>query len=163
MENEQVEVVEQEQQVNEYQKYLDSINQLKSNTVSKDKYDKLAEENKTLLESIVNGQKLAAAETDNAPKYTKEDLIKQMIRPEIKANDFVEAALKYRDLVIEETGKDPFVAYGHMVQPSQEAYDSAERAATVFKECLDNSDGDCTLFVQGLQNRTNDVRLPGIK
>lgn len=45
----------QETEVNEYQKYLDSINELKSNTVSKDKYDKIMEENKTLLESIVNG------------------------------------------------------------------------------------------------------------
>lgn len=153
----------QETEVNEYQKYLDSINELKSNTVSKDKYDKIMEENKTLLESIVNGQKYAAAETDDAPKYTKEELVKKMLTPGIKANEYVDTALKFRELVIAEGGNDPFVGTGHYIQPSTEAQIAADKAADVFTQCLENSNGNDVLFVQGLQNRTNDVRLPGVK
>lgn len=149
-------------QENEYQKYLDSINKLKSNTVSKDEYNKLAEENKTLLDSIVNGQKYAAAESDSAPKYTKEELVKKMLTPGIKSNEFVDTALKFRELVIEETGKDPFVASGHYIQPSPDAQESANRAGEVFAQCLESSSGNSTLFTQGLQNRINDVRLPGV-
>lgn len=160
-ENEKKETNENEQ--NEYQKYLDSIDKIKANTVPKDKYDKVLEENKTLLESIVNGQNYAAAESDNTPKPTKEELVKKMLTPGIKSNEYIETALKFRELVIEETGKDPFVASGHYIQHTPEADAAAERAADVFEQCLKDSNGNNTLFVQGLQNRTNDVRLPGVK
>ena len=38
--------------------YLAAINELKQNTVDRQKYDQLKAENKKLLESIVNGQEI---------------------------------------------------------------------------------------------------------
>lgn len=86
-----------------------------------------------------------------------------MLTPGIKANEYVDTALKFRELVIAEGGNDPFVGTGHYIQPSTEAQIAADKAADVFTQCLENSNGNDVLFVQGLQNRTNDVRLPGVK
>ena len=52
---------EETTQQNENQQYIDAIRDLKANTVSKDRYNKLMEENKNLLNSLVNGEVVATA------------------------------------------------------------------------------------------------------
>lgn len=64
---------------NENQQYIDAIRDLKANTVSKDRYNKLMEENKNLLNSLVNGESVATA----APSQQNElppiqDLVNEM-------------------------------------------------------------------------------------
>lgn len=145
------------------QMYLDAINDLKSKSVSKDKYDKLVEENRNLLQSIVNGQSAASAEEPTEELPSKEELVKAMTSGTLSADDYVKAALTFRDIIFKETGKDVFVASGHYIQPSNDAQASAERTADVFAQCLESSSGNSTEFVQKLQNRTNDVRIPGCK
>ena len=41
---------EQNEQTNEYQTYIDEIQNLKENTVSKDQYEKKCEENRKLIQ-----------------------------------------------------------------------------------------------------------------
>ena len=53
--------MEETTQQNENQQYIDAIRDLKANTVSKDRYNKLMEENKNLLNSLVNGESVATA------------------------------------------------------------------------------------------------------
>ena len=62
-ENEQLtnQTNEQNENINENQQYIDAIRDLKANSVSKDRYNKLMEENKNLLNSLVNGEVVATA------------------------------------------------------------------------------------------------------
>ena len=69
---------EETTQQNENQQYIDAIRDLKANTVSKDRYNKLMEENKNLLNSLVNGESVAAAAPSQAELPPIQDLVNEM-------------------------------------------------------------------------------------
>lgn len=139
---------------NENQQYIDAIRDLKANTVSKDRYNKLMEENKNLLNSLVNGESVAAA----APSQQKElppiqDLVDEMRGKHLSDIEFVEKALEFRDRILEETGEDCFVSKGHNITPTQESYIAAQRTADIYRECLDYANGDNKVFMNELMRR----------
>ena len=139
---------------NENQQYIDAIRDLKANTVSKDRYNKLMEENKNLLNSLVNGESVAAA----APSQQNElppiqDLVNEMRGKQLNDIEFVEKALEFRERVLEETGEDCFVSKGHNITPTQESYIAAQRTADIYRECLDYANGDNKVFMNELMRR----------
>lgn len=149
------EILEQmEEQESSNQHYIDAINNLKSNSVSKDAYNKLVEENKNLLQSLVNGSQVSA---DEAPVEEKDlmQLRRELFKPEKELSDieYVEKALELRARVLEETGEDCFVAKAHGYTPGYDAFQSAEKTAAVFQECLDEANGSNERFISALQTR----------
>lgn len=153
--------VETPEQNNNNQQYIDIIKDLKANTVSKDRYNQLMEENKTLLQSLVNGEVV----TPVAPEVEKppiEDLVNEMRGKNISDISFVEKALEFRDRVLEETGEDCFVSKGHNITPTQESYIAAQRTADIYKECLEYANGDNQAFINELQRRMIDNSLGNI-
>lgn len=68
----------EETNINENQQYIDAIRDLKANTVSKDRYNKLMEENKNLLNSLVNGESVAAAAPSQTELPPIQDLVNEM-------------------------------------------------------------------------------------
>ena len=60
--------VSDNQEIDSTADYIDTINKLKANTVDKAQFMKLKEENRKLLDSIVNGQGL------EQPKKEKKDI-----------------------------------------------------------------------------------------
>lgn len=68
----------EETNINENQQYIDAIRDLKANTVSKDRYNKLMEENKNLLNSLVNGESVAAAAPSQPELPPIQDLVNEM-------------------------------------------------------------------------------------
>lgn len=153
--------VETPEQENSNQQYIDMIKDLKANTVSKDRYNQLMEENKNLLESLVNGEVVAPA----APEVEKppiEDLVREMRGRNISDISFVEKALEFRDRVLEETGEDCFVSKGHNITPTQESYIAAQKTADIYKECLEYANGDNQAFINELQRRMVDNPLANI-
>lgn len=140
--------------------YLDQIENLKKTTVSKEKFDKLMQENKSLLESIVNG---TAGSTATAEEETVdvEAIRKDLFcGKELSNLDYCKKALALRNEILKRGGKDIFVGQGHQLNPTQEAFDSAQRVADVLEQCIESSGGDSTLFTAQLMARTNDVTLP---
>lgn len=69
---------EQNENINENQQYIDAIRDLKANSVSKDRYDKLMEENKNLLNSLVNGEVVATAAPSQPELPPIQDLVDEM-------------------------------------------------------------------------------------
>ena len=55
---------EQKEQTNEYQTYIDEIQNLRETTVSKDQYEKKCEENRRLIQSLANGTPLPGVEQE---------------------------------------------------------------------------------------------------
>lgn len=154
---------EQAQQKEPYAEYIEQINKLKENSVSKEEYQKVQEENRTLLQNLVNGQK-PSPEDKPEDKKPLLDLKKEtFMSGKINDVDYVQNLLEIRKRVIDEKGYDPFVANGAEIAPTQQDYESAEKVAKVLQECIDSSGGDNAIFVATLQNRMVDVNLPKVK
>lgn len=152
---EEKEKIETEQKVDDMtEDYLESIKNLKQNTVSKEDYNKLLDENKRLLKTVIDGQ---PGETETpTPKHRPiQEIRDELFNKENNNLRFAELSLELRDAVIEEGGEDPFLPIGEKIQPTQEDREKASKVATVFKECIQYADGDSQLFTQELQRRTN--------
>lgn len=153
--------VETPEQEDSNKQYIDIIKDLKTNTVSKDRYNQLMEENKHLLQSLVNGEVV----TPVAPEVEKppiKDLVSEMRGRNMSDISFVEKALEFRDRVLEETGEDCFVSKGHNITPTQESYIAAQKTADIYRECLDYANGDNKVFINELQRRMIDNSLANI-
>lgn len=150
-------VSQQENVEQDTNNYIEAIKEIKANSVSKQAYDKLREENKQLLDSLINGKEI------ELPKQ-KEPVDIDKIRSKLFDEDrplsnleYVSNALKLRDELLEKGERDPFLPYGQNISPTDEDITKAERVATVMKECLEYADGDSELFTNELMRRTNDA------
>lgn len=141
------------------QDYIQAINELKKNSVSRDEYDSLVAEKKELLNALVNGQTIEQSPEEDqglSAKDIRDSFFKD--GSEMNNYEFVKTALDLREAVLKETGNDIFVAAGNKLTPTQEDYDKAQKVADVFQQCLDYSNGDSELFTNELMRRTNDVQ-----
>ena len=142
--------------------YIDQIKKLKENSVSKEDYDKLRLDNKRLIDALANGTQMDVVE----PKVSTVEKINEL-RTKLfgKGNnlsnlDYCKTAVELRDALIENGERDPFLPFGHNVIATESDIESANRVATVMKECIDYADGDSDIFTNELQRRTVDVVIP---
>ena len=159
-ENENENVVTVEDNTNDY---IDQIKKLKENSVSKDDYDKLRADNKRLIDALANGTpidgkvepKIDAVENIN-------NLRKKLFSKGSNLDnlEYCKTAVELRDALIEKGERDPFLPFGHNVVATDSDYETANRVATVMKECIDYADGDSDIFTNELQRRTVDVVIP---
>jgi len=142
--------------------YLETIKNLKQNTVSKEAYDNLVAQNKQLLDAFVNGSGNPSGE----PQEKAEVVDVQKMRNELFGNtdmvnlEFVDKSLKLRKAVIEQGGDDPFVGRGSKLTPTREDYEAAERTANILQEMVDNAQGNNDAFLVEYNRRVNDVNIP---
>lgn len=134
------------------QDYLEAIQNLKDNTVSKEQYEKLRAENKKLLNAVLNDQK---ADNKEEPVETVEQLQNDLrkIKSEL-ANaqekgmsnlEFTSKALKYREKAMKLGLQDPFVP-NTPTGPEENDFRSAERVAEVLQKCVDEAKGNPATF-----------------
>ena len=143
--------------------YIDQIKKLKENSVSKDDYDKLRLDNKRLIDALANGTQVEGVVEPKVSAVEKiNNLRKKLFSKENGLNnlEYCDTALKLRDALIENGERDPFLPFGHEVVATDSDYESANRVATVMKECIDYADGDSNIFTNELQRRTVDVVIP---
>ena len=157
-ENENVSVVE-----DNASDYIEQIKKLKESSVSKDDYDKLKADNKKLIDALANGTQL------NDKVEPKIDAVENInnLRKKLFSKgsnlsnlDYCKTAVELRDALIENGERDPFLPFGHNVVITESDNESAERVASVLKECIDYADGDSDIFTNELQRRTVDVVIP---
>ena len=129
--------------------YLTAIKELKENTVELSKYEQLREENKKLIEAVVNGQQI---EQGQSQARTNDDIIKEMRNTQLTNLDFWIDTLEYRDNCLKSGKPDPFLPIGHKTAPTQNDIECANRVARVVKECIDYAKGDPQLFTSRLQS-----------
>lgn len=150
---------------NSNQHYIDAIKDLQANSVSKDRYNKLVEENKNLLNSLVNGEQLATANPSQQEVRTLKDIMNDQ-KACATRNDqcgYIKHALEFRDKLLEETGEDCFVSRGANVTPTEESYRNAQKVADIYKECLDYANGDSKAFINEVQRRMVDSPIANIR
>lgn len=131
--------------------YVEIIDELKRNTVSKDQYLKVVNEHKDLLAKFINNEKIE--DNSSEQSYSLDELKEKMNRHNVTNLEYADAALKLRAKVIEETGQDPFLPYGHKVNPTNADIEAANRVAQILQECIDDSEGDSRRFQMELERR----------
>lgn len=150
-------VSQQENVEQDTNNYIEAIKEIKANSVSKQAYDKLREENKQLLDSLINGKEIELPKQKEPVDVNKiRSTLFDENRP-LSNLEYVSNALKLRDELLERGERDPFLPYGQNISPTDEDITKAERVATVMKECLEYADGDSELFTNELMRRTNDA------
>lgn len=139
------------------QKYLDTINELKQNTVSKEKYEKILEENRQLLSNIVNG-------VENTKKEEKKvdlnSLRKTLISPNSTDLEIVKSALELRKEIMKNGGKDPFLPNSSNFQATNYEKERSEQIANIFQKCIETADGNNSVFINELNRITIDSPMP---
>ena len=135
--------------------YVAAIKELKEKTVSKESYQKLRDENKKLLQSLVNGEQIQA----EIEKPDINELRKELFNEDSNIDNvtFISKALELRTALIENGEPDPFLPVGKRITPTDEDISAANRVATVLQECVDYAQGDSQAFTNELQRRTIDT------
>ena len=149
-------VSEQNNVENDSNHYIEAIKEMKANTVDKEAYLKLKEENKQLLNSLVNGEEIKGQEPEQ--KESIEELRSKLFgtkRKDLNNLDFVENALKLRNALMESGQTDPFVPNGSKIKPTDEDFAKAKKVADTLQECVDYADGDPDVFTDELKRRIN--------
>lgn len=136
---------------------VDIITELRANTVSKDKYNKLEQEHTKLLKALARGEDV---EVEAPEKPNVDELRKSLFTDDVQFLsdiDMVSKTLQLRQAVIDEGGIDPFVPFGKRSAPEDSDFSTAEKVANVLQECLDYAEGDNKVFINELQRRTMDI------
>lgn len=142
--------------------YIAQIKNLKENSVSKDDYNKLKADNKKLIDALASGTQMDVVEPKMSAVENINNLRKKLFSKGNNLNnlEYCQAAVELRDALIEKGERDPFLPFGHNVVITESDNETANRVATVMKECIDYADGDSDVFTNELQRRTVDVVIP---
>lgn len=138
------------------QDYISAINEMKANTVSKDSYLKLKEENQKLINSLVKGGTIQI-QAEGKPDVN--ELRKKLFSKsaDLSNLDYVETALNLRNTLIEKGEKDPFLPCGKDYIPTENDVATANRVADILQECVDYAEGNSEIFTNEVARRTVDT------
>ena len=159
-ENENENVVTVEDNTNDY---IEQIKKLKESSVSKDDYNKLKADNKKLIDALANGSQLEGVVEPKIDAVENiNNLRKKLFSKGSNLNnlEYCKTAVELRDALIEKGERDPFLPFGHNVVTTDSDNETANRVATIMRECIDYADGDSDIFTNELQRRTVDISIP---
>ncbi len=157
--NNQIEQGAQTNTDNGAQQYIDAIREMQKNSVSRDKYTKLEQENKQLLDTLVNGGTVEQVNVE--PELTTMDLRKKIAnadKDKLNSYEFIKTSLELRDKVMAETGDDIFAK-----DSSYEAISKAERTAQIYQQCIDACNGNPQEFVKIFENCLTESPMANMK
>lgn len=136
-----------------------ALKEARENSVSKEEYERLKEENKKLVSEIINGEGGAGnGQTITPEKADIKALREKLYGPkssELSNLEFWKSTLELREAVIAQEGYDPFLPYGEKIKPTAQDMEKASNVATVVQECIDEANGDSEIFTALLQSKTN--------
>lgn len=159
MSEEEIKTNESGEVVQDNTDYITAIKELKEKSVSKTEYEKLKEENKKLLNSLVNGETISTGKEE--PEETLDDLRTKTFSTKGRNIDIVDSMLKLRNRLIEEGEADPFLPNGHEYNPEYQDQLDAQNVADMLQTCLDIADGDADIFDTEFQRRI--TATPSVK
>ena len=157
MEEKELTSVSQQETVNDSIDYIEAIKEIKQNSVDREAYNKLREENKRLLNSLVNGESIDVKKEE---PVNIDELRDKLFNKESTNLEYISNALKLREELMKQGKPDPFLPAGKNIIPTEEDIKTANRVAKVLQECVDYADGDSNVFTNELQRVTVDSVLP---
>ena len=149
------EVKDSQEELDTTPDYISAINDIKNNSVPKESYDKLREENKKLINALSTRQ----PESQETPKEDPIDLNKlreKTFKGECTNLEFIENSLKIREEVLKREGKDIFLPQGKNIHPTQEDINGVSRVVDCLNHCIEVAEGDSSIFTTELQKHLED-------
>lgn len=135
--------------------YINEINNLRENTVSREEYERIRNDNKKLAKALINGTGA------NIPGITKpeqkpdlDDLRKKLFTKKSKNDlEYFTNLLALRDGVMADGQPDPFLPVNREFRATAQDEADAERIATQIKEAIEYANGDPAVFSNDLRRR----------
>lgn len=151
--------------------YVEAIQKLKENSVAKEKYEKLEQDNKKLLQALIDGEQIQVENQNNGdkPDVNKKisDLHKKMFVDDYQGSDleYCQDALELRKAVMERDGEDAdiFLPRGHNIMVTDYDRKAAQRVADEMQDAIEKSNGSNKVFIALLQQKTVDDLGPAIR
>lgn len=127
--------------------YIDIINKLKADSVSKEEYERVVKDNKVLAENLAFSK--ASPEEEKTPPTT-EDITKlreRFVSSHNESNlDFIRNVLDLRDAILETGGRDPFLPTNTDYVENEADQAKCQAIADGLRQMVDYSDKDAALF-----------------
>ena len=144
--------------------YIAAMQEMQQNSVPREDYEKLKEENRNLIRSLARGERLTE-EDDAISPVERQNLTDDLLRYDNSDNNlnYVKKALKLREIIMSQGEDDPFVPNGPNMQPTESDRAAAQRVADTLQECLEIADNDNAAFTAALLQRMKDNSPAGIK
>ena len=134
---------------------VQAINELKQNSVSKEKYEAVIAERNKYLKALIDGNQVAEAQPEEPVDV--DALRRDLFGRELSDLDYAKKALELRNELIEREGVDIFVGKGSKLTPDASDYEAAQRVADAFESCIEVADGDSEIFKRELMRITDDI------
>lgn len=136
--------------------YIQAINDLKANSVSREQYMKVKDENSRLLDALVKGETIEQTKTEpvDVDKLRREFFDVGQSQTYLQR---MEKMLKIREELIAQGKPDPFVPEGKNIVATDEDIALANRVAEGFQHCVDVAEGDNLVFINEFQRITADT------
>ena len=134
-----------------------ALKELRENSVSKEDYEKLKEENKKLVDEVINGEGGGIGQPTPEKKVDIKVLREELYGPkgaDLSNLEFWKKTLELRSAVIEQEGYDPFLPHGAKIKPNEQDVERAEAVARTVQDCIDKSEGSSEVFTALLQQET---------
>lgn len=152
----QVQPIPEEVENTTGEKYIQTIKELKENSVSKEEYEKILKERNELIDVLKVG---GTIDNPDVKEDTKE-LRNKLFNTELSNLEYIDTALKLRKNILEETGEDIFVAKGNGVVNTPTDYQQAQRVADILTQLVEEAEGSSAYFTQRLQTFMKDAVIP---
>lgn len=140
------------------QKYIDKITEIQKNSVPRAEYEKAMNENKKLLDAMVNGSSAIEQERVEA-KPTIEEMRNTLYGKDcedIMDIKYVENLVNLRDTLLQETDVDYGAPTGSQLHADYNDLQSSQRVTDGLRHCLEVADGNQEVFFQELTRITSD-------
>lgn len=162
--NDTVENMDNGSSINSDANYIETIKNLKANSVSKEEYDKLLGQNKQLLDTLVNG---GTVESTEATVVMSDEDLKKLIdttsKKEMSNLDYIKSMLTIRKEMMAKGLEDPMApkVVNHTNDSSD--YEKAQRVADFLQDCVDEANGDNEYFKALFQSGIVDPKISAFK
>ena len=130
-------------------------NEVKRDSVSKEKYDKVVAEKNKYLKALIDGNQVAEAQPKEPVDV--DALRRDLFGRELSDLEYAKKALELRNELIEREGVDIFVGKGSKLTPDASDYEAAQRVADAFESCIEIADGNSEIFKRELMRITDDI------
>lgn len=139
--------------------YIKALQDLKQNSVPKEDYLKLKDENKKLVDALVSGQQIDLPQEET---IDQEALRKELYSEEcnLTNREYWEKTMKLRKAIIDEGKPDPFLPNGINVSPTQLDFDEANQLADWVDYCLQETKDNPEVFTSLFLSKFKDLTLP---
>jgi hypothetical protein len=139
----------------------DIITEMRQNTVPKDKYNKVMEENQKLMRALANGE---TVQVEAPQKPTALELHKEWANQEGKSSiQIAKDTLALREAMIDEGLRDPFLPNGKDFVPEAQDLKDAEDVAALLQWAIDGAEGNSGVFNSLLASKIIDSPRPKAK